>query len=135
MGIIRRELLIAKMGEAAADAYLVEEAKQRAIDEAEQRREQRRVDQRQPPTLTPVSEQATLRDSQRHRERCRAIAAMSWQRDSTTTIADMIRCDDMITHGCEGKIYGDQTLRDWVKDLAPAAKPGRPKKTTATAGK
>lgn len=71
----------------------------------------------------------SLLDSQRHRERCRAIAALLWSQDPNITIKDMSYCDEIATYGCEKKVYNENTLRDWIKDLCPNREPGRrPKK-------
>ncbi len=74
-------------------------------------------------------ERKSLLDSQRHRERCRAIAALLWSQDPHITIKDMSYCDEIATYGCEKKVYNEATLRDWIKDLCPNREPGRrPKK-------
>ena len=65
------------------------------------------------------------RESQRHRERCRALAAHLWECDPQLTIADMIHSDAINRHGCENHIYGKDALRDWIKDLRPNRRPGR----------
>ena len=71
------------------------------------------------------TERLLTRASQRHKERCRALAEYLWQADPLITIADMFRCDAITSHGCEGEIYTEGTLRDWIKDLCPNRKPGR----------
>ena len=65
------------------------------------------------------------RKSQRHRERCRALAAHLWECDPQITIADMIHSGAINRHGCEDHIYGEDALRDWIKDLCPDRRPGR----------
>jgi len=66
-----------------------------------------------------------MRNNQRHKERCRAIAALLWSKEPEITIADMILRDEITVFGCEGKNYAEDTLRDWIKDLAPDRSPGR----------
>lgn len=67
-----------------------------------------------------------LRPTQSHRERCRGIASLLWKQDSTITIADMVLRDEIIIHGCENeKIYHEEVIRDWIKDLCPNRSPGR----------
>jgi hypothetical protein len=68
------------------------------------------------------------RASQRHKERCRAVAALRWEENPDITIADMVVSDAITVHGCEESIYGNKTLRSWIKDLAPNRSPGRRKK-------
>ncbi len=65
--------------------------------------------------LTPV---------QRHKEECRMVAKSLWKEYSDMTIADMIQRDE-ICHACEGKVYTEKTLRNWIKDLCPDPSPGR----------
>lgn len=66
-----------------------------------------------------------LRDSRRHRERCRCIAALLWEKSPDRTIVDVLNSHEIVAHGCEGKIYAPKTLRNWIKDLAPNRNPGR----------
>lgn len=67
----------------------------------------------------------TLRNNQRHRERCRALASLIWSKEPNITIADMSLRDEIVTFGCEGTMYSEDTLRDWLKDLCPNRSPGR----------
>lgn len=69
-----------------------------------------------------------LRKSQRHRERCRAIAQMLWDAEPDIRIAQMSFRDEIIKYGCEGKIYAEDTMRSWLKDLCPTSHPGRSRK-------
>ncbi len=73
--------------------------------------------------LEPIK--PSLRDTQRHRERCRALAQLLWEQDRDRTIANLINSDELITYGCEGKIYGEKIVRNWINDLAPNRSPGR----------
>ena len=64
-----------------------------------------------------------VRDEQR--EAARKAAKRIWKQDKTLTI------DDMISHDEINRIapnWHGRTLRDWLKDLSPSNKPGRPKK-------
>ncbi|MGO9569860.1 MAG: hypothetical protein ACLP5H_20205 [Desulfomonilaceae bacterium] len=72
----------------------------------------------------------SLRNSQRHKERCRALAQYIWEqkKDRDCTIADMIKGDAITRIGCEGQKYESDTIREWIKNLCPNPKPGRPKK-------
>lgn len=70
-----------------------------------------------------------LRSNQRHKIECRKIAAEIWNKDSSITIEDMVRKDE-INLVSAPKIYGKKTLRNWIKDLCPNRTPGRrPKKS------
>jgi hypothetical protein len=68
---------------------------------------------------------AELRPSQKHRVRCRAIAELIWKSKPDTTIADMAINNEITGIACEGKLYGENTIRDWIKDLCPNRAPGR----------
>lgn len=72
-------------------------------------------------------EKAKLRPSQRRRLACRKVAAGIWEIHPEITIADMIVRDE-ITEACEGKIYAERTIRNWVNDLCPDRSPGRRRK-------
>ena len=69
-----------------------------------------------------------LRNNQRHRERCRAIAALIWSNTPDLSITEMINQPELFSFGCEEHGYTEKTLRDWVSDLCPSPKPGRPRK-------
>jgi len=57
------------------------------------------------------------------------VAKRLWEEDETLTIADITLHDDINeTTKPNGKNFSEGTLREWVKDLAPSNKPGRPKK-------
>lgn len=60
-----------------------------------------------------------LRNSQRHRERCRAIASMLWDQNPNLTQADIIRHDQINKYGCENKVYTEKNIRGWISDLDP----------------
>lgn len=65
-----------------------------------------------------------LRPSQRHKLECRKIAEKLWKYNPSLTIADVIDTGEII-EACEGKIYIEKTIRNWIKDLCPNRKPGR----------
>ncbi|WP_167631599.1 hypothetical protein [Mariprofundus ferrooxydans] len=69
-----------------------------------------------------------LRNSQRHKERCRAIAALLWSTHSDITIADMAVSDAITMYGCEEKNYSERVIQNWIRDLHPDPKRGRPSK-------
>jgi len=68
-----------------------------------------------------------LTQEQRHKIDSRAAAMKIWSESPEITIQDMIQRDE-IANACEGVVYGEKTIRNWIKDLAPNRKPGRPKK-------
>jgi hypothetical protein len=71
-----------------------------------------------------------LTPEQRHKIDSRAAAQKIWSESPGMTIQDMIQRDE-IANACEGVVYGEKTIRNWIKDLAPNRKPGRPKKKSA----
>jgi hypothetical protein len=75
----------------------------------------------------PNNEEKPMRNDQRHKERCRALAGYLWEKHPDTTIKDMIQTDALIKYGCENRIprYHEKTLRKWIHDLCPNNKPGR----------
>jgi len=75
--------------------------------------------------------QANGRESVRHRERCRTLAAYFWQQDPSRTIEDVIRAPELKQIALDGQTYGSKTLRDWINDLCPNRLPGR-RKTPAS---
>ena len=74
---------------------------------------------------TPDNNEKPLRTNQRHKERCRALAAYLWENDPKITIADMINSDAINKFGCENETYNEKTLRKWIKDLCPDRNRGR----------
>jgi hypothetical protein len=73
-----------------------------------------------------------LRPSQQHKQNCREVAKALWDENPEITIADMVLRDE-ITQACDGKLYAEKTIRDWIKDLCPNRSPGRrPKKKLPT---
>ena len=65
-----------------------------------------------------------LRPNQRYKIECRKVAKKKWQENSSTTIADMIKRDE-IKEACEGILYTTKTIRKWIHDLCPNTNPGR----------
>ena len=72
-----------------------------------------------------------LRPNQRHKIACRAEAEKLWKQDPSITIADMIQRDEL-NEACEGKIYTEKTMREWIKDLCPDRTAGRRPKKKST---
>jgi hypothetical protein len=62
-----------------------------------------------------------------HKNDCRAAAQKIWAESPGITIEDMIQRDE-IANACEGVLYREKTIRNWIKDLCPDRKPGRRKK-------
>ena len=71
------------------------------------------------------------RPDQQDRLTCQQIARRLWSENPTMTIADMTRNPEILVQG-NGKAYkGKNTLRNWLKEVAPPAvrnRRGRPKK-------
>jgi hypothetical protein len=82
----------------------------------------------QPEQQQELTATGKLRTTQRHRERCRAIAQWLWDKDPDHRIEPMAKRREILTYGCEGKRYDTKIIRDWIKDLCPNPKPGRPPK-------
>jgi hypothetical protein len=64
-----------------------------------------------------------MKPAQRHRERCRALAALSWGRpeNAKENVAGMGRRPEFTEIGCEGKQYSDpRTVQDYIRDLCPS---------------
>jgi hypothetical protein len=68
-----------------------------------------------------------LRPNQLHKLKCREVAQKIWKEDPSITIADMIHKDE-INEVCDGKVYTEKTIRNWIKDLCPDRSPGRRRK-------
>jgi len=71
-----------------------------------------------------VKEKETERPMQKIREECRKIAKRLWKKYPKMTIQDMIFRDE-IAHACGQKLYTEDTIRNWIKDLCPNRLPGR----------
>lgn len=71
-----------------------------------------------------------LRDCQRIKLVCQQIAIVVWQEDKTRTIASVVK-DDLIQKYGGASFYQDDTVREWLKEVAPREvknRPGRPRK-------
>lgn len=79
-------------------------------------------------------EHGNLRDEQRHRERCRAIAQLLWELEPELTIEDMKDRREITLIGQEEKPYNSTTVRNWIKDLCPNRAPGRRPKNSRQQG-
>ncbi len=80
------------------------------------------------PKSSGEQKESKPRKSQRHKERCRALAEYKWKKFPDTNIAEMMDDGDILEIGCERKVYKPETIREWIRDLCPNPKPGRPKK-------
>ena len=72
------------------------------------------------------------RPNQEARIACRQVAMNIWKLDSNRSIASVIR-DDVIQKLCGANRYDEDTIRDWIKNIAPPeirARRGRPRKNT-----
>ena len=85
------------------------------------------------PLAASVQPQAKLRPDQQDKITCQGIAQRLWEEHPHMTIADMIKRPEIQIEG-NGKAYsGKNTLRNWLKAVAPASvrnRRGRPKKGT-----
>lgn len=71
-----------------------------------------------------------LRPNQQARIACRQVATSIWKQDTNRTIASVIK-DDVIQKLCGANRFDEETVREWIKDLAPShirAHRGRPRK-------
>ena len=72
-----------------------------------------------------------LTHGQRCKSLCRTVAQQFWDEDATITIADMIKKKEIIevSKKSNGKLYGEDTVHNWIMNLCPNRDPGRrPKK-------
>jgi hypothetical protein len=83
-----------------------------------------------PPEMGNQVGEIKLRPNQRHKEACRAKAKEIWEVSPGITIEDMIQHDE-INEIFDGRVYGEKTIRNWIKDLCPNRKPGRRPKAKA----
>lgn len=71
-----------------------------------------------------------MRPNQEARITCQQIAKAIWQKEPNRTIASVVR-DDLIQIYGNGSFYADETVREWVKVVAPPPvkdRRGRPPK-------
>ena len=74
-----------------------------------------------------AAKQRKKRPEQMHSEACKAVAEKIWAKSADMTIEDMIQRDE-IANACEGVLYREKTIRNWIKNLCPDRRPGRRKK-------
>jgi hypothetical protein len=86
---------------------------------------------------TDADKEVKLKTNQRARAACEQLAELLWKDNPDLNIANMVEHEIIKKYGArfyEGDIirrFGDETVRRWIKDLAPPhiqGKPGRPKK-------
>ncbi|HEX5806625.1 MAG TPA: hypothetical protein VFY31_09865 [Macromonas sp.] len=68
------------------------------------------------------------RPCQRHRVACQVIAEVLWKNDHSILIPEMARDERVLQLG-GGAFYSEDTIKDWIKEVAPEAiqgKKGRP---------
>ncbi len=76
--------------------------------------------------------EGALRHNQRARMACQFVAEVLWKRSPDMTIAAVVK-HEAIQMYCDAKRYDPETVREWVKVVAPDAvrqKRGRPRKET-----
>jgi len=84
-------------------------------------------------TVRPIGQsqnEKALRDCQRIKLACQQIAIVIWQADKTRTIASVVK-DELIQKYGGASFYQDETVREWLKDVAPREvknRRGRPRK-------
>ncbi len=75
-----------------------------------------------------------LRYVQKAKIACQQIAMQLWKLDQTTTIADMVKKNEVQELG-DGQRYSKDVVRRWLKEVAPkevSARVGRPSKKNST---
>lgn len=83
---------------------------------------QRDTEDAQEPKISDNIKIAKLRNQQRHKERCRALASYFWSQDSDIQTTTMARKKDIINYGCEGRNYKQRAIENWIRDLSPNKK-------------
>lgn len=89
--------------------------------------------------VAEVAEEAnspSLRQNQAAKIACQQIATVIWQKEPSRRIADVVR-DEMIQEYAGAKYFNDDTVREWIKVVAPAevrARRGRPRKEKGDKG-
>lgn len=66
-------------------------------------------------------------DKSKSKWRCRGLAAYFWSIDSSMSAAEVARKPEILQFGCDGKFPGDRQMREWIADLNPSPKAGRPR--------
>jgi hypothetical protein len=77
---------------------------------------------------------AKLRDFDEKRKskwRCRALADYFWMLDPDLTKADIVRKGEIKIIGCKKGRFNARQVGEWIADLNPSPKPGRPKNKLA----
>lgn len=80
----------------------------------------------------PVKADLKTRPNQEARIACRQVATNIWKLEPERSIASIIR-DDVIQKLCGAISYDEDTIREWIKDLAPPnvrSRRGRPRKNS-----
>ena len=80
----------------------------------------------------PANVAAKLRafnDNQRSRWRSRGLGAYLWSLQPEMSTAEMARSREIKQFGCEGGAYNERQVREWLADLNPSPKAGRPRKS------
>ena len=81
-----------------------------------------------PKSQKAIDEQwSKLQPKQSTRLICRHIASQLWDMDASITIEQMKMHDAIQIYGGAKFYSGRNTVRDWLKDLAPNRNPGRPR--------
>jgi len=62
--------------------------------------------------------ESALRNSQKAKERCIAIAEMLWDQDKSIKIKEMVEREEIQKYG-QGSCYEKSTVYDWVTEAAP----------------
>ena len=81
-------------------------------------------------TTFHAKNEKALRDCQRIKLVCQQIAIVIWQEDKSRTIASIVK-DELIQKYGGASFYQDDTVREWLKEIAPREiknRPGRPRK-------
>ncbi len=78
-------------------------------------------------TPLPVESKSSRAAAQECNQKCREIAKRIWDRQPDFSIAAMIRHSEITRHARkpDGSAFSDMTIRNWIRDLCPAPKPGR----------
>ena len=87
----------------------------------------------EPAVAAPIQAPANprkLRPEQNHRLACRAVAERLCEENPNMRSHEMVLKDE-IANACEGKVYGEKTIKRWVKDICQNRRPGIPKKKSS----
>ncbi|MEJ1384146.1 MAG: hypothetical protein RPU34_10125 [Candidatus Sedimenticola sp. (ex Thyasira tokunagai)] len=79
---------------------------------------------------TETGEISSPRQNQKIKICCQQVASEIWKEKPEMTIADAVR-DDMIQKYAGGGYFQDETVRGWIKEVAPPevrSRKGRPRK-------